>query len=450
MHKHNGVERRTVLLGMASTVALTLAGCGASGSGSSAPESESALPTKLTEPTKPVTINYAGAAYSSADIQPVIAAFEKQHPNIKVNYEADPFENFNSIISAQLTGKDKAIDVFDVDMPRTDAYANRGWLTDLSAVFPQSKSEIDPSSLAAGTVNGQLVALPYQTSTNFMYYNKTLLKAAGIPFPLASPASRLTWDQVTADAEKAKKAGAKWGLVFDQIDRYYQLEPLSTSAGGGPGASGQGNLTPDITNAGWTKAMGWYSSLFKDGLSPRGVAAAQTPDLFASGQVAFYVGGPWWGPQFEASKSLDFGVAPFPEFADGTAATPTGGWSLGLSPLSTNKDAALIFMKFMALENGGYSQYMTALAVPPSNLQGSAQFYNSAVFKDSRMAGAVSLMKYELAHTAVLRLKTVGYIEFENIITNAYDDIIDGANVASTLQSASANLKSAWAIYQSS
>jgi hypothetical protein len=47
-------------------------------------------------------------------------------------------------------------------------------------------------------------------------------------------------------------------------------------------------------------------------------------------------------------------------------------------------------------------------------------------------------------------LKTVGYIEFENIITNAYDDIIDGANVASTLQSASANLKSAWAIYQSS
>jgi multiple sugar transport system substrate-binding protein len=379
----------------------------------------------------------------------VIQAFEKVHPNIKVNYEADPFEDFNSIVSAQLTGKDKNIDVFDVDMPRTDAYANRGWLTDLSSVFPNVKSQIDPGSLAAATVNGKLMALPYQTSTNFMYYNKTLLKAAGIPYPSASPSSRMTWEQVTADATKAKSAGAKWGLVFDQIDRYYQLEPLSTSAGGGPGATGPGNLTPDITNAGWTKAMTWYSSLFKDGLSPRGVAAAQTPDLFASGQVAYYVGGPWWAPQFEANKSLNFGVAAFPQFAGGTAATPTGGWSLGLSPLSSHKDAALIFMKFMALDNGGYSQYMTALAVPPSNLQGSERFYNSATFQDPRMAGAVPLMKYELAHTAILRLKTVGYIEFENIITDAYDDIINGANVPARLQSASAALKSAWALYKS-
>jgi multiple sugar transport system substrate-binding protein len=446
MRHHNGVRKFLFLTAIATSAMLTVAGCSSSGSGSAA---SSALPTTLTEPTQPVTINYAGAAYSAADIQPVIQAFEKLHPNIKVNYEADPFEDFNSIVSAQLTGKDKNIDVFDVDMPRTDAYANRGWLTDLSSVFPNVKSQIDPGSLAAATVNGKLMALPYQTSTNIMYYNKTLLKAAGIPYPSASPSSRMTWEQVTADATKAKSAGAKWGLVFDQIDRYYQLEPLSTSAGGGPGGTGPGNLTPDITNAGWTKAMTWYSSLFKDGLSPRGVAAAQTPDLFASGQVAYYVGGPWWAPQFEANKSLNFGVAAFPQFAGGTAATPTGGWSLGLSPLSSHKDAALIFMKFMALDNGGYSQYMTALAVPPSNLQGSERFYNSATFQDPRMAGAVPLMKYELAHTAILRLKTVGYIEFENIITDAYDDIINGANVRARLQSASAALKSAWALYKS-
>jgi len=64
------------------------------------------------------------------------------------------------------------------------------------------------------------------------------------------------------------------------------------------------------------------------------------------------------------------------------------------------------------------------------------------------MAGVVSLMKYELAHTAILRLKTVGYIEFENIITNAYDDIIDGADVTTTLANASANLKTTWAEYK--
>jgi multiple sugar transport system substrate-binding protein len=444
MHIHKGVKRLPIAGALIFSAALVLSSCAGTGaSSSSAP-----LPAKLTEPTKPVTINYAGAAYSAADIKPVIQAFEKLHPNIKVNYEADPFESFNSILSTQLTAKDKAIDVFDVDMPRTDAYVNRGWLTDLSSVFPNVKGKIDSASLAAATVNGKLMALPYQTSTNIMYYNKTLLKAAGIPIPSADPTGRMTWEQVESDATKAKAAGAKWGIVFDQIDRYYQLEPLSTSAGGGPGAKGPGSLTPNITNAGWTKAMTWYSKLFKDGLSPRGVVAAQTPNLFANGQVAFFPGGPWWAPQFEANKSLNFGVTAFPAFAGGKAATPTGGWSLGLSPTSTHKDAALLFMKFMALDNGGYSQYLTALAVPPSNIKGSERFYNSAAFKDPRMAGVVSLMKYELAHTAILRLKTVGYIEFENIITNAYDDIINGADVTTTLANASANLKTTWAEYK--
>ncbi|RKR75869.1 ABC transporter substrate-binding protein [Frondihabitans australicus] len=445
MHVHNGVGRREFLAGgLVSLAAVTLAGCSASGGTSSSTK----LPSKLTEPTKKVTINYAGAAYSAADIKPVIAAFEKAHPNIKVNYLADPFENFNSILGAQLSGKDKSIDVFDVDMPRTDAYQNRGWLTDITALFPDIKSQVDPGSLAATTVDGKLVALPYQTSTNFMYYNKKLLKAAGVAFPSADPSQRLTWEQIASDAAKVKAAGAKDAIVFDQIDRYYQLQPLSNSAGGGPGADGKDNLTPDFTNAGWVKAMTWYGDLFKNGLSPRGVTVSETPNLFAAGSVGYFPGGPWWAPQFEANKDLDFGIAPFPKFAGGTAATPTGGWSLGLSPTSQNKDAALIFMKFMAIDNGGYSQYLTALAVPPSNLKGSATFYNGAAFKDPRLAGAVDLMKYELANTAIIRLKSVGFVEFENLITKAYDDIINGADVKTTLSSTSAQLKSAWAQYK--
>ncbi|MDQ1550997.1 MAG: arabinogalactan oligomer / maltooligosaccharide transport system substrate-binding protein [Actinomycetota bacterium] len=444
MQVHKGVRRWLIAAAVTSIAAASLVGCSSSGSGTSA----TALPTKLTEPTKPVTITYAGAAYSAADIKPVIAAFEKAHPNITVKYEADPFNDFNSILGAQLSTKDKAIDVFDVDMPRTAAYQARGWLTDISSVFPDLKSKVDAASLAAATVNGKLVGMPYQSSTNLMYYNKKLLSAAGIADPSSSPSGRMTWEQVGTDAKKAQAAGAKYGLVFDQIDRYYQLETLSSSAGGGPGGTGTGNLTPAVDNAGWTKALTWYGDLFKDGVAPRGVTTQETPNLFANGQVAFFPGGPWWAPMFEGSKDLDFGVAPYPAFAGGTAATPTGGWSLGLSPTSTHKDAALIFMKFIGLDNGGYSQYLTALSVPPSNLAGGTKFYDNAAFKDPRMAGVVSLMKSELKNTAILRLKTVGYVEFENIITKTYDDIINGADVKASLASATTQLKSAWATYK--
>jgi ABC-type glycerol-3-phosphate transport system substrate-binding protein len=402
----------------------------------------------LAEPTSPVTITYAGAAYSASDIQPVLDAFHKAHPNITVQYQSVPFEQFNSILATRLSNSDSSLDVFDTDMPRTSAYAARGWLADVSGVFGDLSKEIDPGSIGAATSDGKLVAMPYQTSENILYFNKKLLEAAKIPFPSATPSERLTWEQITKNAEAAHAAGAKWGVLFDQIDRYYQLEPLPISAGGSAGGKGDKNLTPDVTSDAWVKAFSWYGGLFADGLSPRGVTTAETPDIFASGVVAYYVGGPWWAPKFEAQKDLDFGVAPFPAFAGGKAATPTGGWSLGLNPASQKKRAALIFMKFFGLDNGGYAQFLTALAVPPSNLKGADRFYDSTPLKDVRMAGAVDLIKYELAHTAVLRLQTVGYVEFEDVMTHAFDDIINGADVVKTLKSASDQLADAWSKYQ--
>lgn len=407
-------------------------------------------PKTLVEPTKPITITYAGAAYTAKDLKPVLDAFMKAHPNITVKYESVPFNDFNSVLAARLTNAKGAIDVFDVDMPRTTSYQARGWLSDLSATFPQLKTFVDPGSLAAAKVGGKTVTMPYQTSTNIMYYNKKLLAAAGVANPSASPSGRLTWETVTDYAQKAKAAGAKYGIVFDQIDRYYQLQPLAESAGGGPGASGVKNLTPTVNNAGWIKAFTWYGSLFAKGLSPRGVAASDTPNLFASGQTAFYVGGPWWAGQFAGMKDLEFGVAPFPAFAGGKAATPTSGWSLGLNPKTTaaKANAVGIFMKFMGLDNGGYAQYLTALYVPPSNVAGGAKFFGSDVFKDPRLAGVVDLMKSELAKTTVLRLQTVGYVEFEDIMTKTFSDIINGTDASTALGSAASDLKDSWKRYK--
>jgi multiple sugar transport system substrate-binding protein len=401
-------------------------------------------PSDLVDPTSPVKIVYAGAAYSPADMQPVLDAFHKAHPNITIDYQSVPFNDFNSVLSTRLGRGDNTIDVFDVDMPRTSAYVARGWLGDISAAFPGLASVVDPGSLKAASVDGKLQAMPYQTSTNLMYYNKKLLKAAGIPFPSADPSKRMSLEDVAAKAKKAKDAGAKWGVVFDQIDRYYQLEPLAVSAGGGEGGSGDGNLQPAVTNDGWVKAFTWYGKLFSDGLSPRGVQTSETPDLFASGQVAFYVAGPWWAPQFEKSADLDFGVTAFPAFEGGKPATPTGGWSLGLSPSSDKAVASLIFMKFMGVDNGGYAPYMTSLAVPPSNLQGADKFYSSASLSDPRMAGSIDLMKSELAHTSIQRLQTVGYVEFEDVMTRTFSDIINGADTKKALQAASDELDSAW------
>lgn len=446
MAVHSGVARR---LAVATTVALAgvaLVSC----SGGSKSGIDGVAPATLTEPTSPITITYAGAAYDAAQIQPVLDAFNEAHPNITVKYEAVPFDDFNSVLAARLTNASDAIDVYDTDMPRTSAYVARGWLADLSKTFPELADAVDPASLGAATVDGKLVAMPYQTSTNILYYNKKLLDAAGISYPSADPSERLTWERITRDATAAKSAGAQYGIVFDQIDRYYQLEPLAISAGGGAGATGDENLEPDVTNDGWVKAFTWYGGLFADGLSPRGVAVADTPNMFAAGQSAYFVGGPWWGTQFTGEQDLDFGVAPFPIFEGGQPATPTGGWSLGLNPKASadHANAAAIFMKFFGIDDGGYAQYLSALAVPPSNLEGSAKFYDSDTFKDPRFAGVVDLMRYELANTATLRVQTVGYVEFEADLTTAFDDIINGTDAATALKTAQDKLNDEWSKYR--
>jgi multiple sugar transport system substrate-binding protein len=440
-------RRSFAAMAAAGGTALLTAACGGGTTSTGQPAGLTAAP-RLKDPASPVTITYAGAAYSADDIKPVLAAFHKQHPTITVDYQSVPFDQFNSVLSTRLSRQDSTLDVFDVDMPRTDAYRVRGWLADLTGLFPGIAGQVDRTSLAAATSAGRLVGMPYQTSSQLLFYNKTLLKRAGIPFPSDRATARMTWEQVTAAAKKAQAAGAKWGLLFDQVDRYFQLQPLAESLGGGSGATGKGNLTPALENAGWIKAMTWYGSLFKDKVSPRGVPVAQTPDMFASGQVAFFPGGPWWAEQFTGEKKLDFGVAAYPYFAGGKAVTPTGGWSLGLNRATKRAAAAEVFMKFMGLDNGGFAQYMPGLSVPPSNLAGTARFYREPVFSDPRMAGAVALTRYELAHTATLRARTAGYVEFEDTLDRTFADIANGASPASALSSATSTIDSEWAKYR--
>lgn len=444
MHFHNGVRRSTVALAAFALAGAALTGCSAAAAGGGSDD----LSTDFTDPDKPVTITYSGAAYAAEAVQPILDAFHEAHPNITVEYESVPFADFNSSLATRLGNQDSTLDVFDVDMPRTDAYAARGWLTDITAAFPDLEGAIDPASIDAAMVDEKLLAMPYQTSTNIMYYNKALLEAAGIEAPSADPADRLTWEEVEQMARQAQAAGARYGLLFDQIDRYYQLQPLPVSAGGGVGATGEGNLTPEVNNDGWVEAFSWYGSLFEEGISPRGITANETPALFQSGQVAFYVGGPWWADGFNGEAGLDYGVAAFPAFEGGEAATPTGGWSVGINPASEKKEAALIFLKFMGLDNGGYAQYLENVPVPPANLEGAAAYWQKPTFEDPRMDGAVELMQYELDNTATLRVQTVGYVEFEDIIGKTFSDIINGADAKAALDSANQQLVDAWEKYQ--
>lgn len=432
-------------LAVAGAGAVALDGCSSGSSGKTGTAGNGAVAVPSKDPT--ATINVTSILALGPDqMQTVLNAFHTAHPSITVNWRTVPFDSLSSTIDADVANKQGNPDVYWADQPRISALAARGEARDITAAFSQYRSSFDPSPWNSGLYQGKLYGLPIANSTQLLYYNKTLLAKAGLTPPSADITGRMTWEQLTADAAKAKKAGAANGFLFGQPNRYYQLECLPVSLGGSVGASGKDDLTPDITSPAWVKAMTWYGSLYSSGVSTRNVTADQTDPAFLAGKTAYMVEGPWLLPELETSK-IDWGVAPQPTFAGAKAVTPDGSWSLAVNPFSKNPDAAAVFLKWMAIDGGsGYIRYRTSPELA-ANVAGKKVYFAKPVFSSPQGKAASQIISYETAKTGVNRVSTIGYLEFETIVNAAFSDISNGTPAEQALQAASTKLKTAWAKY---
>ena len=441
--RNHRLQRLITAAAGVSAAALALAGCASSsggGAGASSDGKSFSLPSK--DPKATIRVLSHLSLTGAGSVKPVVEEFEKAHPNITVKWQTVPFDQLASTVDAHVANKGGDPDVYWADQPRISAIASRGEAEDLTPVFSKFKSVFDTAAYNTGIYKGKLYALPIANSTQLLYYNKDLLKKAGITPPSADVNSRMTWEQLQADALKAKKAGATYGFTFGQFDRYYQLEPLPVSMGGSTGVTGKDNLTPDFTSEPWVKAFDWYRGLFTSGASPKGMTPDQTDPAFLAGKVAYTVEGPWLLPQLQDASKVKWGVAPQPYFEGGKPVTPNGSWSVALNPFSKQKQAAAVFMNWLAVENG-YIKYETSPELAASK-EGKQNYFQRPVFSSPAGQDATKIMDYESSHTAVARPSTIGYIEFETILNQAFSDIRNGADAKQSLESAKSKLITAW------
>jgi multiple sugar transport system substrate-binding protein len=381
------------------------------------------------------------------NMQPVLDAFAEAHPNITVVYQNVPFDALNAAIDAGVSAKNGTPDVYWADMPRIAALSARGYTTDVTKQFASYRDAWDDASYEGASVGDTLQGVPIANSSQILYYNKDLLDSAGVDYPSNDPNSRITWEVIKQNSKTLVADGAKNGIVFGQVDRYYQLQALPVSLGGSPGATGEGNLKPDITSEPWVKSMDFYGSLFAEGLSPRGITPEQNDQEFLDGNSAYYVQGPWFLPALNSS-TINWGVALHPYFADGVPVTATGSWALAMNPFSQNKEATAIFMKWMSVDEGaGYIKYRPDAELP-ANKAGKDFYYAKDIFKSDEGGKAAEIIGFETGNTAVNRLSTVGYVEFESIVNRAFADIRNGTDARTALEAASTELETAWQTYK--
>lgn len=399
----------------------------------------------------PVTVTYL-STQGPADIQALIDLFNKTHPGIHVVEQNLPFDQLFQQVQVRLSAGSASPDIIDVDAPVVAAYAVQGFLAPLDTVFSkQDLAQFVPASLQTSYYLGHLLAPPLNSSSQVLYYNKDLLKKAGVPFPSADVRHRLTWEQLSTEARKAQvRSGGRvtaWGLIIDQIDRPYQLLPLPESLGGQ--AISKDGLSVDgiITSAPWVKAFTYYSNLFNTWqISPKGVTSLQTANLFTSGHAAFFWGGPWNVGAFTTAHGLHWGIAPTPYFAGGKPVTPNDSWHLGINSHSHNVAADAQFIHWMTVGPGNDVWENRVHQVP--SLKREIQ----AIAKDPRYAtfpnNVLRLVDYEAEHTAIPRPITPGFSEYQNILTQAFDNMRSGQSAQAALSAAASQIDSAMLKYR--
>ena len=209
------------------------------------------------------TLNFLSAQQDNV-VQPMIQAFEAKNPDIKVVHQSVPFNDLNAATESRIGQGDTSIDLIHADTPRVPAFASKQYLLNLDDRRAEIEAAVpNPVDIEQVSWNGSLYAYPMWTSTQLLFYNKDLLEKAGVEPPSTDPANRETWTQILEKAAAAQKGGAEWGLTFQQVDRYYQLQMLFESAGAGPGLTGEGLLTPAVNTDGWVEVADWYRDTFE-------------------------------------------------------------------------------------------------------------------------------------------------------------------------------------------
>ncbi|MEU3888993.1 sugar ABC transporter substrate-binding protein [Streptomyces sp. NPDC029041] len=205
-------------------------------------------------------------------------------------------------------------DVLIVDNPVVSTLAEAGVLTTTDE-NKLDTSAVDPNLLAAGQSDGKTYGTPIGANTLALYYNKKILKEAGVDI-----ASVKDWKSLTAALSEVEKAGKK-GITFSAIgteEGSFQFLPWFW---------GSGAALTDLDSPAAVSALSLWKTWLDKGYAPNSVLNnTQTTSWqeFASGDYAFAENGTW---QLAAAKKagFDYGVLPIPATGGGSAAAPTGG-----------------------------------------------------------------------------------------------------------------------------
>jgi len=282
--------------------------------------------------------------------------FNKQHPDVKITFEAFEPQNYPTVLSTAMAG-DKGPDVMMVRAYGAfEAVARPGYLQELNDTNVPGLSKFPEAALKGQTLraDGKVYAVPFATQTMLIIYNTEVFAKAGVKVPE-------TWDELLDACKKLKAAGiipfangtaTAWqnetlvsALLSSQFGKQFEADIVAGKA--------------DFTDKRFVDALGRLQDLAKaDYLSPSfsGIDYPSSQQLFSSGAAAMFAGGSFeLAPFMKANPALKLDVFASPPLKKGDERLVgiflDGGYAVNAK--SANKEDGLKLMRYFASKEFG-------------------------------------------------------------------------------------------------
>jgi len=319
---------------------LLLAACSR---GSSSDQPLAARVEELVAPTT-ITWSFWGDTWELAVNRRILRAFEREHPEIRVQVEHHPWgEYFTWLRGEWRAGRSPDV-IFLNYLP---SYVALGELEPVDTYIARDAVPLQdfyPGLLETFKANGRYYGLPRDNDTKVIYYNRAHFVEAGIPEPTAG----WTWAELRAAAlalTKQDAAAPRYGFGFEPD--YWWLVWVWQAAGDVVNdPSRPTEVLLDAPEA--VRALQFLQDLIHvDQVTPP-AAQLNTDEmnrLFRDGRLSMVFGNHGLVPGFTETPRLAWNVAPLPREA--VRVNVAGGAGYTISRRSQNKDAAWELVKFL-------------------------------------------------------------------------------------------------------
>lgn len=279
-------------------------------------------------------------------LKPILSDFEKENPEIKIDFMHIPQNYFQKI--HLLFASNTAPDVIFINNLYLPIYANANLLEELTV----NQNDFYPQALEALSWNGKLYAIPRDVSNLVVFYNKDLFDRKNITYPT----SEWNFDDFLKTAQKLTDKNT-FGVSFEEDPLFYL--PYLMSNGGGI-------LPSEIEKKGSQYGLNFYADLRKKyHVAPLNSesASATMAQMFLQQKLGMYISGRWMVPKLRNEADFDWDVTQFPKGTNGSIVQlDASGWAITKS--SKHKEEAQKLVNYLASSKNSEKFATSGLIVP--------------------------------------------------------------------------------------